>query len=95
MAEEIKEEISRVKYSIPDEKETFFLMWARNGKFFRRERNSRVGECDKHQMKQDECILGRQTIVVSLKHKNFSSSPLSNRELFPKDFHTWMKSGVS
>lgn len=95
MAEEIKEEISRVKYNIPDGKENFFLVCARNRKFFRRERNSRIGECDKHQMKQDEYVLGRQTITVSLEHNNFTSSPLSKRKLLPKDFHTRMKSGVS
>lgn len=93
MAEEIKEERSRVKYSIPDEKETFFLLWAKKGKFFRRERNSRIGEFDKHQMKWDECIWGRQLIAVSLKHRlqQFTSV----RELLPKDFHTRMKSGIS
>lgn len=34
MEEEIKEEISRDKYSIPDEKETFFPHVSKAGKIF-------------------------------------------------------------
>lgn len=47
----------------------FFSHVGKKGKFFRRERNSRAGEFDKHQMEWDECILGRQPIAVSLKHR--------------------------
>lgn len=68
----------------------FFSHVGKKGKFFRRERNSRAGEFDKHQMEWDECILGRQPIAVSLKHRfqQFTSV----RQLLPKDFHIWMKS---